>query len=66
MNMEKIHPAEILTTTGFGGHATRMNTRRVKFSLSKKGRTQEDPTIEIEAWTTKKICEAVDLQDTHS
>ena len=60
LGMEKIHPAEILTTTGFGGQTTRMNTRKVKFSLSKKDRTEEDEAIEIEAWTTKKICDPVE------
>ena len=60
MNMEKIHSAKVLTTSGFGGQTTRMSTRRVKFSLSKRDRTDEDEAVEIEAWTTKKICDPVE------
>ena len=63
MKMEKIHPIESITTSGFGGKAVQMRTKRVKFSLSKRDRNMNDEAIEIEAWATKKICDPVEAVD---
>jgi hypothetical protein len=50
----------LLKTTGFGGVVIPQKTKRVKFYLSKRNHSDDDEAIEVEAWTTKKICEAIE------
>ncbi|KXJ06631.1 hypothetical protein AC249_AIPGENE18678 [Exaiptasia diaphana] len=63
LNIEKIHPATVLNTIGLGVLVVPQQTKKVKFFLSKRHRQPNDELIEVEAWTTKTICELVEPVD---